>query len=313
MIRKQPKVSIVMLNYNTENYTIQALESMKVTNYNNYEIILIDNGSEEKSRTKLKQFLEKFELKNRLIYKEISPNQGFSGGCNIGIYEALKNNTEYVLLLSNDIKIIQNDWLKLFVETAEIHKNVGIVGCKLIYSDGTLQHAGGKINFLKPYFTIHIGIHDNPEKEIYNKVIDVDYVTGAAVLIKTEIIKQLNGFEDLFLPMYYEDADLCIRAKKLGYTIKYTPYVTIIHFESSTTKKATSVYLTYVTTKNKILFLLLNMPMKYIPIRFIYEFFSMIKWMLRRQGKSYFKAVFWNIKNLNLIIKKQNERQQIQI
>ncbi len=305
MENKKPKVSIIMLNYNTENYTIQALESMKDTDYDNYEIILIDNGSNENSRKKLKKSLEKFIKK--VIYKEISPNMGVGGGFDAGVQEA--SNSDYILFINNDIKITQNDWLNTFIETTK--NNVGIVGCKLFYSDGTLQHAGGKINFLKPYFIEHIGIHDNPKKEIYNKVIDVDYVTFAAVLIKTEIIKQLNGFEDLFLPMYYEDADFCIRAKKLGYTIKYTPNVNIIHFESSTTKKATSAYFTYVTTKNKVLFLLLNMPLKYIPIRMTYEFFSMIKWVLKGQGKSYFKAVLWNIKNLNLIIKKRNKRKEL--
>ena len=304
METKKPKVSIIMLNYNTEDYTIQALESMKGTDYDNYEIILVDNGSNENSIKKLKKSLGKYK---KVIYKEISPNRGVGGGFKAGVPEA--SNPDYILFINNDIKITQNNWLNTFIETAK--NNVGIVGCKLLYPDGTLQHAGGKINFLKPHFTMHIGIHDNPEKEIYNKVIDVDYVTGAAMLIKTEIIKQLNGFEDLFLPMYYEDSDFCIRAKKVGYPIRYTPNVKIIHFESSTTKKATSTYFTYVTTKNKILFLLLNMPLKYIPIRTIYEFFSMIKWVLRGQGKSYFKAVLWNIKNLNLIIKKRNERKEL--
>ncbi|PIZ00052.1 MAG: hypothetical protein COY63_00110, partial [Candidatus Huberarchaeum crystalense] len=285
-MNQKPKVSIIILNYNSEDYTIQALESMKDTDYDNYEIILIDNGSNENSRAKLKKSLGKFK---KVIYKEISPNRGVGGGFKAGAQEA--SNPDYILFINNDIKITHNNWINSLIEVAK--NNVGIVGCKLVYSDGTLQHAGGKINFLTPFFAMHIGIRDDPEKEVYNKVIDVDYVTGAAMLIKTEIIKQLNGFEDLFLPMYYEDTDFCIRAKKVGYPIRYTPNVKIIHFESSTTKKATSTYFTYVTTKNKILFLLLNMPLKYIPIRTIYEFFSMIKWVLRGQGKSYFKAVLW--------------------
>ena len=135
MIKKQSKVLIVILSHNRENLTIRALESIKDTDYDNYEILIIDDDSEENSRIKLKQFLENFELKEKIIYKEVSPNKGWSGVLNIGLYEAIKNDSKYFILLGNDGIVTQNEWIKVLVEIAESDEMIGVAGSKVISPD----------------------------------------------------------------------------------------------------------------------------------------------------------------------------------
>ena len=318
MERKQPKVSIVMLSYNTEDYTIQALKSMKDTDYNNYEIILIDNGSEEKSRINLRMFLENFEIKNKITYKEISPNQGFSGGCNIGIYEVLQSNSDYVLLLNNDIKIIRGNWLKLFVESAEVDEKIGIVGCKLIYPDGGVQHAGAGVNMLGPYNNTHENVDETRK---------CDYVTGAALLIKKEVIEKIGFLDEEFLRGNYEDIDFCFRAKKTGYKIIYAADITIIHYESKTMNRREETQKILYNEKNRMMFKLLNFPIYWFVFSIPYEilhlrvlFFkkdkhSRLKVKIRDRDKIlsnlllYFPKVLWpNIKNIWEIVNKRMDR-----
>ncbi len=311
---KQPKVSIVMLSYNTEDYTIQALKSMKDTDYNNYEIILIDNGSEEKSRINLRKFLENFEIKNKIIYKEISPNQGFSGGCNIGIYEALQSNSDYVLLLNNDIKIIRSNWLKLFVESSEGDEKIGIVGCKMLRPDGAQYGAGGVSIINMPD-----GIYP---RDNLNKTRECDYVCGAAFLIKKQVIEKIGFIDEGFLPAYYEETDFCFRAKKAGYKTIYVPKITIIHYAMN--EEIETEKLLY-GEKNRIRFKLLNFPISWLVFSVPYEilhlgviFFkkdknSLLKVKIRNKILSnlllYFPKALWpNIKNIPEIVNKRMDR-----
>jgi len=296
----KPLVSIVVVNWNGKHFLNKCLTSIaNNTDYSDYEIIVVDNGSIDGSIELVKKKFSDV----RLI--ENHKNLGFSKGNNIGVRNS---KGVYILILNNDTEVIDKNWLNNAINLFETDEKIGVIGCKLIYPNGKLQHAGGKINFLNPHFSSHIGIGKNPEAINYNKFFDVDYVTAAAMFIKKEVIEKIGLFDEILSPAYYEDSDFCIRAKKAGYKVIYAPNIKLIHYESQTKKLHKSDFMNYISTRNKILFLLLNMPMKYFPIRVIYEFFSMIKWVLKGQGKSYFKAVFWNIKNLKLIIKKRRVR-----
>ncbi len=296
-----PLMSLIILNWNGKKLLEKCLDSiLKNTIYPNYEIIVVDNGSTDSST----EFIEKKFQGVKLI--KLGENLGASKGNNIGIENA---KGKYIVKLDNDIEIITPDWLNIAVKIFELDRRVGIIGCKLMYPDGKIQHAGAEINFLGPGLVRHIGAGDHPDKEEYNIQKDEDYVTGAAMFIKSEVIKKIGKFDEIFYPVYFDETDFCFRARKAGYRVIYTPNIEIIHHTSQTTKLGASDYMNYILTRNEILFLLLNMPLKYFPIRIFYNIPLTIKAILKRRSY-YFKAIFWNMKNLNIIIKKRIERKR---
>jgi len=301
-------ISIIILNWNGKKFLDKCLTSISDTTYQNYEIIVVDNGSSDGSIELLEnKFPDVKLIKN-------NENLGFSKGNNIGIKNS---NGSYVLILNNDTEIINKDWLDNIIKIFESDKKIGVVGCKLIYPNGKLQHAGVEINFLKQWVTILIGWGEHPDKIEYNKDRKVDCVSGAAMFIKREVIEKIGLFDEIFSPAYYEDNDFCIRARIAGYKILYASTIAILHHQSATKKQYRSDYMNYITARNSIIFLLLYVPLKYIPIRIIWEIyrmmgvlFLMVKWSSIEYGRSYFEAVLWNIKNLNIIIKKRIKRKK---
>jgi GT2 family glycosyltransferase len=141
-----------------------------------------------------------------------------------------KYKPKYILLLNKDTKIIQKDWLKKLVETAESDKKIGIVGPKLIYPDGRIQHAGIDIKSLK-----HRGIYE--PKSIYTKTEEIDAVTGACLLISSRAISKIGCLDEVYSPFSFEDVDLCLRAKHGGFKIIFNGEVVLIHREGVSTRK----------------------------------------------------------------------------
>ncbi len=296
-----PLMSLIIVNWNGKELLERCLNSiLKNTVYPNYEIIVVDNGSTDGST----EIIEKKFPEVKLI--KLEENVGFSKGNNIGIENA---NGEYLVLLNNDTEIITPNWLNIAVKIFKKNETAGVIGCKLFYPDGKIQQpSGGEINFLNPGVTRHIRVGKNPDREEYHIEKEADYVIGAAMFVKGELIKKIGNFDEIFSPAYYEEIDFCFRARKAGYRVIYTPDIEIIHYVHQTTKKLWRYnYMNYIVTRNELLFLLLNMPLKYFPIRIFYNIPLAIKAILKGRVY-YFKAIFWNIKNLNIIIRKRIER-----
>ena len=128
--------------------------------------------------------------------------------------------------------------MKSLVDVFYNYENVGIVGSKLIYPDSKLQEAGGIIwNDVSGW---NFGRNDEPEKPEYNYVRETDYVSGACLMIKTKLWKKLNGFDELFIPAYYEDTDLAFRVREAGYKVMYQPQSVVTHFEGISNGKELS-------------------------------------------------------------------------
>lgn len=186
-------------------------------------------------------------------------NTGFSKANNQGIRYALKNGAKYILLLNNDVEITEGRWLEEFKTVMEADSKVGIVGCKLLFPDGKLQHAGGIVDLRVPYnrgeYQMDIGQ--------YNRVESVDYVTGAALMIKANVIRDIGLIDEGFTPLYYEDTDWCVRAKFYGYTVVYTPKPTLTHNCGASSNKLGDVK-RYYAKRSFIRFILLNYQVKNI-------------------------------------------------
>lgn len=253
------KVFIIVINFNGWPDTKECLESLGRVDYDNFEVVLIDNASKEKSQAPNPND-QKFKI--RSIFN--AENLGFAGANNQGIKLALENNADYVLLLNNDT-VVEPDFLTKLVEEAENDESAGIVGPLICFfddppttperSDGgrgrsKIWSAGGKItnNFTRGEL---IAYNEKDEGQ-YLAPEQVDYISGTCLLIKTEVIKKIGNIsEDYFL--YYEDTDWCLRAKKAGWRSIVVPAAKIYHKASQSTVEFSYPYI-YYHSRNGLMF-----------------------------------------------------------
>lgn len=144
---------------------------------------------------------------------------------------------KYLLFLNNDT-LVKEGWLDELVETFENVPNVGIAGSKLLFEDGKLQEAGGIIWRLGDGWNWGRG-HD-PDELPYTYLRDADWVSGAALMIENGMFRELNGFDEIFAPGYYEDTDLAFRVRALGKRVVVQPASQIIHLEGVSSGTDTS-------------------------------------------------------------------------
>ena len=239
----------IIVNWNGREILEKCLNSLFVnTAASDCNVVVVDNGSVDGS---VKMLQERFP-QVKLIRN--TQNAGFSRANNQGIRFALERGTKYILLLNNDVEITSRRWLEEFSGVMESDSKIGIVGCKLLYPDGKIQHAGGVINLRVPY--------DRGEgtKDIdqYDKVEFVDYVTGAALMIKSEVIRKIGLLDEGFTPVYFEDTDWCVRAKLYGYKVAYAPAPTLIHHCGSSSNRLGSTKKRFYSRRNFVRFVLLN-------------------------------------------------------
>lgn len=218
-IEKQPMVSIVIPVYNQFTFTYYCIQSIKENSGSiPYEIILADDCS-----TDLTENIN-MVVKN-LIISKTEANVRFLKNCN---QAAKKARGKYILFLNNDTQV-QKNWLAPLVDLCEKDGKVGLVGSKLVYSDGMLQEAGGII--WSDGSGWNYGRNDDAMKPEYNYVKEVDYISGASIMIRAELWEKLGGFDELFAPAYCEDSDLAFQVRKAGFKVMYQPLSVVVHFE----------------------------------------------------------------------------------
>ena len=216
---EHPMVSIVIPVYNQIHYTYLCLASiLEHTKDVSYEVIIADDVSTDATEH-LSEFAE------NLVIRRNKTNQGFLRNCNQAA-EAARG--KYVMFLNNDTQVTEG-WLSSLVRLIESDGTIGMVGSKLVYPDGRLQEAGGII--WSDGSGWNYGRLDDPDKPEYNYVKDVDYISGAAILLSNNLWKQIGGFDDRFAPAYCEDSDLAFEVRKAGYRVVYQPLSKVIHFE----------------------------------------------------------------------------------
>lgn len=214
-----PLVSIIIPIYNHFLETYNCVRSIVENSGEvHYEIILIDDHSSDDIAL----------LSNALSGVKIirnSKNCGYLKSCNIAAKEA---KGVYLHFLNNDT-LVHPEWLNSLLRVFEKSGEIGIVGSKLVYPSGKLQEAGGIIwNDATGW---NYGKHDDSEKSEYNYLKEVDYVSGASLMIKKRVWAQLEGFDEQFAPAYYEDTDLAYRVREVGLKVYYQPKSVITHFE----------------------------------------------------------------------------------
>lgn len=214
-----PLVSIIIPVYNQFDYTYSCLQSILTrTKDVSFELILADDGSSDFT-AQIKQVVKQIRIV-RTPY-----NLGFLKNCN---YAASFAKGRYLMFLNNDTQV-QNNWLLPLVELAEANPDIGLTGSKLIYPNGTLQEAGGIL--WNDGSAWNYGNGKNPAMPEYNYVKEVDYISGAAILIRKTLWTQLGGFDERYSPAYCEDSDLAFAVRKAGYRVVFQPSSVVVHFE----------------------------------------------------------------------------------
>ena len=239
-----PEISIIIPVFNKWEFTYSCLASLKenIERELAYEIIIVDNASSDRTPIIIKN-----KFKN-IHYLRNKKNLGFVGGCNLG---ASHSHGKYIVFLNNDT-IIKKNWLESLLNTFKNNQNIGLVGSKLVYPDGRLQEAGGIV--WKNKNAWNYGRYKNPDDSEFNYLKDVDYCSGASIMLPKKIFDELNGFDELYAPAYYEDTDLAFRVRKAGFRTVYQPKSELIHFEGITAGTDTGKGLKQYQEINKVKF-----------------------------------------------------------
>lgn len=221
-----PEVSIVIPSKDNFKILKQCIDSIKRnTAYKNYEIIVVDNGSEELNRKKIEKYLNQ----NVVTYLYCPMEFNFSKMCNIGV-KAAKG--EYILLLNDDIKILDEKWLECLLGQA-MQKHIGAVGAKLIYPEtDTIQHVGVTNLKMGPS---HSGIRKEDSSDLYygRNHLNYDWIatTGACLMVERKKYEEVGGLDEE-LPVAYNDVDFCFKLYEMGYYNTVRADVKMWHYES---------------------------------------------------------------------------------
>jgi len=216
-----PSVSIIIPNKDYMSTLKICVDSiLERSTYNNYEIVIIENNSEKEETFEYYRELEKHP-KIRVLYY---PEKGFNYSklINLGVKNS---SSDYIVQLNNDTEVITPNWLELMLGIAQ-RPDVGAVGAKLLYPDGSIQHAGLYMYYTDKQFQIRHIFHSNSIKNYIA-------VTGACIMSRKNLYEQINYMDESF-PVSFGDINFCFVLRDKGFFIVYNPHVELYHYESKT-------------------------------------------------------------------------------
>ena len=221
-----PRVSIVIPLYNQVHLTAKCLESLAARTPDGvYEVILVDNGSTDETPALLG------ELAGNVKIVANAKNLGFAAACNQG---AAMASTPNLLFLNNDIEALP-DWLPPLLARLDEEPSVAVVGSKLLFPDGRLQHAGvallHRVGSPVPLGAFHVHYGEPGDFPPANRRADFQVVTGACLLVRKRIFDEVDGFDEFFWNGC-EDVDLCLKVRERGWRVRYEPASVLVHHES---------------------------------------------------------------------------------
>lgn len=293
-----PFVSVIVLNYNglrfLEEGLKECLDSVLMTNYPNFEVIFVDNGSTDSSV----DFIRKNFKSIKVIKNDY--NLGFSEGFNRGIKVS---KGKYLALLSNDM-IVDRAWLKAVIKLMESEPQIGIASFKrIVYgTKNLLDGIGGNLYLCgraRPVgaFEIDIGQYSTARE-------DLDYI-GGGIVIRRKTLEEVGLFDSDYI-IFSEDVDLCYRVRKRGYKTVYVPNALTWHRGQVTLKgmDPTGWYTNYMASRSRIRFVLIHFTF----MRILSTFLIDLVWLFLANStnkKSLLKAYWWNLLNVSTALKKR--------
>ncbi len=293
----QPKVSIVIVNYNGKSFLGILLKSISKLSYKNYEAIVVDNNSTDGSQ----EFIKKNYKKVKLVENKV--NLGYSG-----INSAIKFcKGSYILFLNNDMELDKNSLTEI-VKTIESDKDVVMVAPKLVnFYDKSLKSGGTWLS--RAFYNGHIkGTGNENTKEI-------PYM--GVGLIRKDFVDMFGYLFDPDYFIYGEDVDLGLRIRLTGKKVLFEPKSIIYHIHSATMQKQSKSFSTYLMERNLLITFFKNLELKnivlFLPYIKLMRFVAIIKDILSLRLDLAFarlKALFWVLFNFNKILRKRGETQK---
>jgi GT2 family glycosyltransferase len=293
-----PKVAIVILNWNGRNYLQQFLPSVLQSSYDNKEVIVADNASTDDSV----QFVQQNFPQVKII--SLQKNFGFAQGYN----EALKSvQSEYYVLLNSDVEVGAG-WIEPVIELMEKNKTIGAAQPKILsYTNKELFEyagaAGGWIDYLGYPFA-RGRVFDTCEKDEgqYDDAVAVFWASGAAMFVRSDAYKKLNGLDNYFFA-HMEEIDFCWRLQLAGYSVYACPQSKVYHVGAGTLKKDSKKKI-FLNFRNNLIMLAKNLPLSQsiwkIPLRVLLDVVSAFKFLFSGQPvyflailKAHFAFIYW--------------------
>ena len=245
----RPRVVVVLVNWNGVTDTLECLASLYSDGYPSLSVVVVDNGSVDDSVLSIR------DAYPDAIVLEAGRNLGFTGGNNVGIRYALDHGADYVYLLNNDTTIEARSLEKL-AAAAEGCAKAGIVAPVMHYADrpDEVWFGGSSLDIC-----CGLALHDHSNvPATLDPPVEIPWVTGCAMFIRATVLRELGGFDERYY-LYFEDVDLSVRMRKLGYSIVLAPSARIFHKCGQTGNK-TKFVTDYYGTRNQLLFVATHSP-----------------------------------------------------
>ncbi|MFC2151944.1 glycosyltransferase family 2 protein [Bacteroidota bacterium] len=277
------KIVIITLNYNQNRYTLNCINSILKSSYDDFQIILVDNGSTNMNYHELENLLPK---DSRILLRRIDQNRGYVGGINFGLNEGSKLNPDFYVIMNNDT-LIDSNAIEELISTAEKYQQKAIVAGKVYHLDdpNIIQQTGTlftDLRYLKGYSP------GKNEKDIgqCEEESERDSLDDILWVLPKEIFHELGYYCDYYF-MYAEQGDYAQHARRKGYKLIYTPKVKIWHKGSATSGKGDrrALPICYWQAKSSFIFTYRNLKFKYFMIRNFILFFKMIAKMIVFKGE----------------------------
>lgn len=220
----------IIVNYNGAGFLEACLSALAGTDHPPQTTIVVDNASSDDSLMELRAF-------PRVEILAQTQNLGFAGGANAGLRATT---TDIAVVVNPDVEVASSFGTAVMNVFARIPM-LGAAGTLMTYpGEDRIQHAGGIID--RPTLTTrHRGYGDTRLAE-YAGDVDVDFVTGGAIALNVAAVRSIDGFDEQFSPVYYEDVDLCVRLRAAGWRVMLTPSLAAVHHEGVTLKREIAYY-----------------------------------------------------------------------
>lgn len=260
-----PNVLIVIPNWNGEELLCTCLKSIyETTDYEAFEIVVVDNDSDDDSVTMVRsEFPEVTLIENE-------ENRGWAGANNQIMRRYEDFGADYLLLLNNDTEIVDSDWLTELVSTGEAEDAIGVVGCEVLEPNGDVHYRGRNFplsKFVIPRLTEFARYNRFQRKNDSSAYEYVDDVTGAVYLLKASVVDEVGLFDEGYEPAYFEESDYSIRVWNAGFKIAYTDATTVVHHRGETGAMFGSLWKMHALHRNSLRFYLINYPVTWILLR----------------------------------------------